>query len=169
MENDYMHEVKLHAQLTYPQGDDAVAARLVIVSDVNRVVVAEIDMTEHDLANFFAGRRIAENEGNTFLANPKWLEVAHKRRRAVQCVLDSRESENVVHEWAQTVRLAEGAHSVRVARRRAGGWVVTLHFYFDRLESVIENDAVMRHQDRLNNYARNFGARSAATRTQEQS
>lgn len=130
-----LQDANLQTELSYPEGDDGVAARLVIKCRKSYVVILEHDLTANDLASLLGRKLVGQSEGRSRVAPQDQLKLVNKERRYISVTLaDSgrwrldREDGDHPEEWAAWTARTFAAENHRVAYKK-GGVTVSLMFY----------------------------------------
>jgi hypothetical protein len=125
----------LEVRLTFPEGDDEVAAQLTMIDRKSQQIVARINMTSGDLANFLARRSVGSLEGTSELLNAHDRAVLNKDRTLITVhvpfvvdVFEEGDSRHLVA-WAEDAVRGYNAHGTRIARKKTGYSVSLLFFH----------------------------------------
>lgn len=154
----------LEIRLTFPEGDDEVAAKLMLTDRKSQLTVARINMTPGDLANFLARRGVGSLEGTTELLNARDREVLNKSRTMITVrvpfVVDVFEEGDSRHlaAWAEDASRGYNAHSTRITSTKTG-YSVSLLFFHGTMTGADEAymDAV---QARMTEHAEAYTAKA---------
>lgn len=159
-----LEAANLEAKLSFPEGDDDVAAQLTLIDRVSVQVVARINMTEGDLANFLARRSVGALEGTSELINSHDRAVLNKTRTMISVrvpfvvdVFEAGDSRHLVS-WAEDAVRGYNAHGSGISRNKTG-YTVSLMFFHSVMTSADATymDTVQKLMD---GHARDYTAKA---------
>lgn len=156
----------LEPRLTYPDGDTSSAVQLEIFDRRSSLVVARFEMTQADLVNFLAGRRLGSLEGVTSLLNERDRTALNKQRTLVSAqlpfaveVFEDDDSRNL-DAWAADAVRAWSAHDFRVSRGRS--WITVSLVFFHAEKTAADEQYLIAVRERFGEVAQAYGERAVA-------
>lgn len=159
-----MEIADLEPRLTYPDGNSSSAVQLEIFDRKSSLVVARFEMTQADLVNFLAGRRLGSLEGSTSLLNERDRTALNKQRTLVSAVLpfavDEFEADDPrnLDAWAADAVRAWAAHDYRVQRNKSGVTVSLMFFHAQK--TAADEKYLVAVRERFQEVAQAYGEKA---------